>query len=490
MVWYLIFIGYALGIEAGLFFDTPFFVGGSFVWGVSAIVVWQRSKLAWGMAVAFVLMGAGYVQAHATLRLWQAAQREYTVFGRAIIVRSPEIKERSQEVVLRFTQCSNGACPEHLVLAYFPIYDELRYGDIVTTECPLKIPKNIGIDFDYRMYLAMKGIGYTCYPKEWHVENDEGGNALVRWVLGLRSLMEEKLDAYVAYPESGLGKGLLFGGNGYLTKETQTAFSRTGMSHIVAVSGANVVIVSQSLFLLAILCGLWRRQALWAAGLGVVFFVVMVGASASALRAGLMGGLVLLSGYSGRVSDGLRLWSLALALMLCFNPLLLRYDLGFQLSFMATLGILLCMPLFEKIAARKNVPALAMLQEIFWMTMSAEMFVLPIILYNFHALPSLSLLANLLVLPAIPVAMLFGFLASVFGFFLAPLAKLFGLLDYLVLHYMMSVIGVLSGQSFASVEVKSFGVMFLLGWYGVLFMVVFFLRRRCLSDMETSVTDS
>jgi competence protein ComEC len=488
-MWHLIFLGYVFGIAIGLYMNAPFLTGVFFVFGASVIAVWQRFRLAWGIALIAVLIGIGYIQAHAVRVLWDAPLIEHSVSGQAIIVRSPEIKERTQEATLQLRDCLDGVCPTSLVMGYFSMYDTLHYGDILTIECPLKIPKNEGLDFDYRMYLAMKGVGYTCYPKTWRKESEVGGNGFVRTVLRVRSALEEKLDASVAYPESGLSKGLLFGGNSYLTKETQATFSRTGMSHIIAVSGANVVIVIECLFLLSILCGLWRRQALWVASIGIVLFVIMTGAGASAVRAGLMGGLVLLASYSGRVSDGLRLWTLALALMLCFNPLLLRYDLGFQLSFMATLGILLCMPLFESSVARKQTGIQGTLREIFWMTLSAEAFVLPIIVYNFKAFPLLSLVANILVLPVIPVAMLFGFLASLFGFVFAPLAKIFGLIAYLVLHYMMRVIEILGGQSFASVSTRAFGFWAICLWYGALFGGIVYLKMKVLRTRKDDTID-
>ena len=478
MMWHLIFLGYALGIGVGLFMDTPFFTPVCVVLGASMLAVWYRFRALRGMAIALILLGAGYAHAKAVRSERAVSQPEYSVSGTAEVVRPPEEKERSQEVTLRFTKCTKNVCPDTLVSGNFSVYESLHYGDVIAIECPLKIPKNVGLDFDYRMYLAMKGVGYTCYPKTWHKESSDGGNGLVQAILRMRSVMEDKLDAVVAYPESGLGKGLLFGGNGYLTKETQNAFSRTGMTHIVAVSGANVVIVAQSLFLLAILCGLWRRQALWFAGAGIAVFVVMTGAGASAVRAGLMGGLVLLASYTGRVSNGLRLWSAALAMMLWWNSLLLRYDLGFQLSFLATLGILVCLPLFEQSASSKYSFVPAPLQEILWMTISAEAFVLPIILYNFQAFPTLSLLANLFVLPVIPVAMLFGFLASLFGFLFAPLAQFLGLIAFLVLRYMIGVIEVLGGQSFASVSTPSFGVQAACIWYVLLFGGIVYLKIK------------
>ena len=475
MVWHLIFGGYIVGIGIGLISHAPWLLGACFVLAIGILSVWFRNKRALGIVVALGSLSLGYVHAHTMIDEWDVAFDEQKVTGQALVMQEPELKDQSQAVIFRFTDCREQICPQQLVMGTFPVHEVFHYGTLLTLTCPLKVPKNTTPDFDYRMYLAMKGIGFVCYPQQWQREGNDGGNVSLRFIFHLRNSMEDSLDRFVVYPESGLGKGLLFGGNSYLTKETQTMFSRTGMSHIVAVSGANVVIIAESLFLLMIACGLWRRQALVVAGGGILFFVIMVGASASAVRAGLMGGLVLLASFSGRVSDGFRLWSLSAAVMLYFNPLLLRYDLGFQLSFMATLGILSCMPLFEVMLRTKKY---AMLQEIIWMSIAAELFVLPIIFYNFHTFSTISLVANVLVLPVIPIAMLFGFLTSLFGFIFIPIASLFGLIAYLILHYMMSMIMLLGGQSFASIPVTSFGVNAVMVWYITIFTGVFFLRKK------------
>lgn len=475
MVWHLIFGGYIVGIGIGLVVQAPWLSGVCFVVAISVLAVWSWNTRTLGIAIALGSIFAGYVHAHMARDEWNIPLTEQKVSGRAVVVQEPDFKDQSQEVVFRFVECGEQTCPQPLAMGSFPTHTALHYGNVLTLTCPLKVPKNTTPDFDYRMYLAMRGIGFVCYPQQWQQEHDDGGKSWLRFVFRIRNSMEASLDRFVVYPESGLGKGLLFGGNGYLTKEMQMLFSRTGMSHIVAVSGANVVIIAESLFLLMIACGLWRRQALLVAGSGIIFFVIMVGASASAVRAGLMGGLVLLASFSGRTSDGFRLWSLSAAVMLYFNPLLLQYDLGFQLSFMATLGILLCMPLFESLVHTKKY---AMAQEILWMSIAAEVFVLPIIFYNFHTFSTVSLVANIFVLPVIPLAMLFSFLASVFGFVFAPLASFFGFIAYIILHYMMSAIIFLGSQSFASISVASFGAVAMTVWYGVLVGIVFYMRKK------------
>lgn len=477
MNFHLFLFGYIVGVAFGLFFVVPIFPYICLAFGVGVFVVWFRFETVRVIALGSVLVAVGYIHSRTVMDRWQSIDEGLVVSGRAEVVREPGIKDRGQEVILRFVDCPNGLCPTRYVMGMFSVYDVFAYSDVLDVKCLLRVPENFRDDFDYRMYLATQGIGFICSPKEWSRTDIVSGNVFVRAIFQVRKSLEGNMDQVVAYPESGLGKGLLFGGSDYLTRETQAMFSRTGMSHIVAVSGANVVIIAESIFLLAIACGLWRKQAVFVAVVGVGIFVIMVGAGASAVRAGLMGGLVLAAGYGGRLSDGIRLWTIALVVMTVWNPLSLRYDLGFQLSFLATLGILLCMPLFERVYLDRRSFLPVALAEILFITIAAELFVLPIILYNFHILSMVSLAANVLVLPAIPLAMFFGFLASVFGFVWMPLSKIFGLITYLILHYMLGAVDLLAGYDHASIESVRFGFWHAIVWYGCLFGGIVWLKR-------------
>jgi competence protein ComEC len=264
-------------------------------------------------------------------------------------------------------------------------------------------------------------------------------------------------------PESGLLLGLLLGGNDWLSQAVQDNFSRTGLTHIVAVSGYNVTIVAEYLMLLGIFLGLWRQQAFWLASVGIFLFVVMVGFPASAVRAGVMGGLLLWAMKNGRLANAQNAIVFAASAMLVANPLLLRWDVGFQLSFLATLGIVYFYPVIERYSIRKQ--GISFFSELLFLTLSAQIFVLPIILNNFQKFPVISLLANLLVLPIIPLTMLLGFLMIVFSFIFPPMAIIFSWLVYLPLRYETLIVEWLANWKFSSVEIIGFSWEWMLIWY-------------------------
>jgi competence protein ComEC len=208
-------------------------------------------------------------------------------------------------------------------------------------------------------------------------------------------------------------------------------FRRTGLSHITAVSGYNISIIAVVLMnMLAAL--LSRRRAFWVviAILGV--FMILTGLQASVIRATIMGLFALFAQRIGRVPTPLHALVLAGAVMVAFDPLILLFDVGFQLSFLATLGILTVAPRLEDRFPQSR--AFGVFGEAAIMTISAQLFVLPLLIYYFHSVSLVSLPVNILVLPLIPALMLLGFMAgitswipivgSVVGFFAWSLGKL------------------------------------------------------------------
>ena len=343
-----------------------------------------------------------------------------------------------------------------------PRHTDLIYGDILNLKCTLTVPENFD-DFDYRMYLATKGISYICDDPEFEkIGRDQGIlSTLAMW----RIKLENNINLLIPAPQAALANGLIFGGDDRLSDDLKNDFSRTGMTHIVAVSGYNVTVIAMVVMSVAIFLGAWRKQSVWWAIGAVIFFVAIIGFPASGIRAAIMGSLVLIAVVYGRASSILGAICFSGAVMLFFNPLLLRYDVGFQLSFLATLGIILIYPVFENHLVSKF-KAFG-LMEIIFLTVSAQFFVLPIIIYNFHVFSNISLLANILILPIIPLTMFFVFLAMMAAFIFPPLATLLAWCAYFLLLYEVAVVNFLADLKWSSVEIGDISV-----WGYVLYYLV------------------
>ncbi len=354
-------------------------------------------------------------------------------------------------------------------------YPEYKYGDLLKVFCSVKAIENLDANFDYRMYMAKEGVLYQCRGEIQKIAENKG-NWIYAKIISARTVFEDKIIKIIPMPYGALASGLLFGGSSGLSKEIQNDFSKTGMTHIVAVSGYNVTIIAEYLIMLGIFLGLWRKQAIWFAVAGIVLFVIMIGLPASALRAGVMSGILLWAMKNGRLANSENAIVFAGAVMLLLNPLLLRWDVGFQLSFLATLGIVLSSPIWEKSFIKKH-KALG-ISEIIALSLSAQIFVLPIITYNFQIVSLISLLANVFILPIIPLSMLLVFLVTVSSFIYGPLALVFAWLAFVLLFYEIKLIHLLAGFPWASIQLEKFSEWWVVGYYCMLMLGVYFLKKR------------
>lgn len=363
---------------------------------------------------------------------------------------------------------------ESLILIQAPKYPEYKYGDKLRINCQLSAVENKGTEFDYKMFLAKDGVFYDCEKEKLELVSKGGGNFIYRNILKVRDFFQEKIQKLLPQPEASLASGLLFGGSEGLSQKVKDDFSKTGMTHIVAVSGYNVTIIAQYLIMFAVAIGLWRKQATLFAMVGIALFVLMVGLPASAVRAGVMGSVILWAMRNGRLSQSFNAIVFAAAIMLFLNPLLLRYDIGFQLSFLATIGIISFSPLWKNIL--KDHDPLGLL-EIILMSLSAQLFVLPIIAYNFKQISVVSLLANLLVLPVIPLSMLLVFIVCLV-IFLEPLAIFASWFAFLPLLYEIKIIEILASFRWASVEMQNVSILWIVAYYCMLIASVMYLRHK------------
>lgn len=436
---------------------------------IVVIAVFWKNKWAILVAFLFIFFSMGVWRADKELTKLEDFSLDGKTFEDiVIVVKEPEIKENYLKVVLE--QEMSKLC----FLANAPLYSDISYGTELRASCVLKVPENKD-DFDYRMYLAKDGIYYICDKAELEKTGKNNGSKAYSMILKLKNKLEEKISQNVPEPEAALAKGLLVGGSSQLPEKIQENFSKTGMSHIVAVSGYNVTIIAEYLIAFFIFIGFWRKQAFWAAIAGIIIFVAMIGFPSSAVRAGVMGSLLLWAMKNGRLANSYNAIIFAGLIMVAINPLVLRWDIGFQLSFLAAIGIIICSPFWEKIFIKQH-KALGF-SEIFFLSFSAQIFVLPIILYNFQILSLVSLIANILVLPIIPMTMLLVFLCAVAGFIFQPLSLVLAWLAYLPLRYEIWVINTLAGLSWASMEVQNFGWQYVILWYIILFAVIFAVKR-------------
>jgi competence protein ComEC len=340
----------------------------------------------------------------------------------------------------------------------------------------LERPKNFSEDFDYQRYLAKEGVGYICKQETTFTrESLDNQGKVYQGLFAPRFWFEGLLNKLYPQPESSLAAGLLLGGSKRLPENIQEQFQRLGLTHIVAVSGYNIVLIVNAFLLAGIWLGLYRRQAIGVALVGIALFIIIIGAPASAVRAGLMAGAALGAFLISRPSYSLRALVATAAAMALWNPLVLWYDAGFQLSFLATVGVLFGLRFLQGRLAQA--PWLRFYQETAWLSFFVYFFLLPLLVYQFGRVTPYSVLANMIFLPLVPVAMLFSFVGALATAAVPALAFFIGWLGYIPLTIILRGTGWLSAWPVASLEFHLSFVVVLL-WYGALCSVLVVYERK------------
>ena len=260
------------------------------------------------------------------------------------------------------------------------------------------------------------------------------GDLLV--VLGQwREKWVETLQRSLPEPMASLSAGILLGVKGQMPKQFYDALVNTGTLHIVAASGYNVSIVAT--IAMRVIGGFVSRNVAIVMGIvAIIVYVFLAGGSASVLRAGIMGSLTLVSFYFGRPAEAKRLLFVTAGIMLLIDPILI-FDIGFQLSFVATAGLLYLEPLIENKFQFTIYNLQTFLKSYLYPTLAASIATLPVILWHFGRVSLISPLVNMLVLPTVPLIMGITALILVGGQFMAWLS--YPLLAYVV--YMIKLFG-------------------------------------------------
>jgi len=242
-------------------------------------------------------------------------------------------------------------------------------------------------------------------------------------------------------PQAELFSGILFGGQQNLDYQWKQKMNLAGVRHITAVSGSNIVLLSQILVWLSIALGMYRQWAVGGSAFLIWFYIFLIGSPPSAIRAGVMASLLLLAGALGQPNRSQRTIVLAASVMLLIKPSLLRHDIGFQLSFLAVLGLIYLAPLLQSwLALKWKLLERANLAQFLAINLAAWLFTLPLSIYYFGYFSITSVMANILITPIIPVIMLLGFLLLIVGFVYRPMAAVFVWPINLLLNYFLQVV--------------------------------------------------
>ncbi|MBN1450017.1 MAG: ComEC/Rec2 family competence protein [Anaerolineales bacterium] len=387
--------------------------------------------------VSFCLGGFRYQLNIPTIDAFHIAwynDREYDVLVTGTLDAPPDYRDTYTNLYVKVEAVDTGSGDlpvEGLLLARVFPNETYEYGERVRIRGKLVTPPE-NEEFSYREYLARQGIhSYMSRTEVTHLPGD-GGDPVKKAIYAFKDKAFENIYLIFPDPEASLLAGILLGVDTGLPKDLQQAFKDTGTAHIIAISGFNIAIIAGLFFtLFSRILGQVRGSI--AAILGIALYTFLVGADAAVVRAAIMGGLSLTIRQFGRRNDGLSALMLSAALMAAFMNPNIPWDVGFQLSFFATLGLILYAEPFQewavRIITRYTSPGAAQklatpISEYFLFTLAAQLTTLPIMAYHFKRISLVSLIANPFILPVQPAVMILGGIAVLLSLIWLPLGAI------------------------------------------------------------------
>lgn len=391
-----------------------------------------------------------------------------TVFE-GVIINNPELELAKQEFYAELKRPLNSS-----ILVKLPLYPQFQYGDLIRFEGSIQKPEPAG----YANYLAKEGISGVSYFLKTELLESHQGLVVREKLYNLKNRIVNSFQKILPVKEAALLSGLTVGSRSEFSNEFKEAMSRSGTTHIVALSGYNITIIAWAAAAL-FLYFFSRRTSFILTVLLILGFVVMAGAEASVVRAAIMGLLVLSAKELGRLYDFRNAIMFAALLMIFINPKVLVFDIGFQLSFLALLGIIYLKPAMVKIFLRRPPdqlePGFLAWRENIFTTLSAQLAVAPLLISNFGNFSLTSLLANVIILETVPVAMGFGFVIAAVSFISYYFALVFGWATWLLLRFEILVIELFSKLAILFSPALSVGAA--VSYYLVLIFLVIYAQR-------------
>lgn len=481
----IILLSFVAGIFVAPFFDIEISILKYLALGIFALAIiffrkniWIRTALISLAVFLFAIFRYGAVQP------WNSPDWIGHYNGKKVEIVGVVDSEPEKDIVTKFVvevlSVDEKKDIRGKILVTVRNYPEREFGEKIKISGEVKEPEDFE-DFSYKNYLSRFGVySVMSFPeveptKSQFVERGFTENIWfqTRFRLNsLRKIFETGIEMTLPEPHASFMSGLILGSKKSIPDWLLDEFKITGTTHIIALSGFNITIIV--VVLKNLTHGLSRRLSFWFPILSVFLFVVLTGAQASVVRAAIMGSMLLLATRLGRQGNAFVSIAFTAAAMICLNPLILRFDIGFQLSFAALVGLIYVAPFIDKYFLR--LPKI--IAENLSLTLAAQIAAAPIIIYNFKTFSFIAPVANVLILPLIPLVMAIGFISSVLAILFEPLGRLLGYLAFGFLEYMIRVVEYLSSVPIASIDIEMKSPIYILVYYFLLFDIYLILSKR------------
>lgn len=407
------------------------------LWGGLLLVIVLSSCFGRVTVLFLLCMLLGYVRMTFALPDIPIPARGYV---QGIVVKEPDVRQDGVRYIVKLEN-------EARVIVVYTRYPRFEHSDVVGMQCTFRRPEAFD-NFHYEKYLALQRVTFICDTQK--IEKIEGGQSSMRSFLAAKLWVAGNIERTWPEPYAGFMAGLLYGYRGGLGSLNE-AFARTGVTHIIAISGYNITIITTILSAMFVRMGVRRQKSFRIVVGGIIVFVIFVGASASVVRAAIFGILVILAKHIGRCISLFHMMVITCALMVMHNPYILLWDVGFQLSFLATIGLGYIAPRMEHFFCK--VPNMFEFRTSLVATLAATIMTFPLLLYQFGKVSFIGIVVNVLILWTIPIIMGLGFFALL-CITLPIISTAFAYLAWLFMVYVVTVVRTFARFDSAIVHVE------------------------------------
>jgi competence protein ComEC len=357
-------------------------------------------------------------------------------------------------------------------------YTNYKYGNEITITGTVESPKDFitdtGKTFDYDNYLKLSKIYGISKDPEIKVTKEWDGNIIKKILFNIRFKFSQTLNEHLSDLASNLTRGVLLGEKTSIAPNLRDNLARTSTSHIIALSGYNITIVSEILMKLLGAFSLLIKSIIGI--LGIFLFIIMAGGTSSAVRSGIMASVLIYSKSRGKEYNALWALLIATSILVLMNPLSMRYDVGFHLSILATYGLIVFQEPISVFLIRKKVNKF--FTEIISTTLAASIMSFPYIAYNMGIISILGILANVIVVPLLPALMLFSFLTGIVGNSIIFITQIFSFITEVISKIILNTINTIGDISYAAIVIKNINLIFIILIYVFLFYKGFRLVKK------------
>ncbi|MDP2695952.1 MAG: ComEC/Rec2 family competence protein [bacterium] len=358
----------------------------------------------------FMILGAAYYFIYDANQLKTPVDFGVKIKTEVLVIEA-EQRIKSQKLIIK-----NGDTKLQITTGRYPGYE---YGDRLSMEGIIKKPS-----IELAGYFSKEGVaGLISFPKLILISKDNG-SPIIAGLFKIKNFFQDNYQKALPFDQASFMSGLTLGSTAGFSDEFKEDLRITGTTHLVALSGYNISIIVDALAFILVGWSITRKLKLPLTTLFIIGFVIMTGAEASVVRAAIMAAIFLLAGSIGREYYLKNSIIAAAGAMVLINPKILVFDIGFQLSFAALLGIIYLQPWLAKRYPKLDQPSFINWRRNFLTTTAAQLAVLPLIIYHFSYFSPIGILTNVLLLEFIPITMTLGFFIGFSALIWWPLAWL------------------------------------------------------------------